>query len=797
MANYVNIQIADSPPTSGFVNVADSATSSWITHSRQVEVGLYPPTTLDTPTEFKMWGIDGIETEGAASWQTLVTTASGVLADVTGEQVVSVKFRNAGLTESDVITSSGISYSFDEPQKNSSVEWADLTDEATQVAKLVNTSSNVEIEFSKANIPHLKFHGRAFEGLTVGSTAISVDPTSQIGLLINNQSGAYVGVKKTFNEDKKPFVRVDTGSGFKTLTQYDGSPRSDLFGEYLNRIDNYSYTAGSKELTFDVSSFSDYGFATISKIEFTANSQTGGYNTQDLILEVRVIDTNGEGVEGAPVTFSGISGDDIGSFTANPVTTNSSGIAQATLSLDTVGEAMFDAYVDNVHTDPDQLTWCMDMPSDLGRSLLDQEVQIRWTETYDDDVADVNTAEVAEPSLPTTSGNADDVLERDTNVLRTILKQIKGTSNWYDDLGSYFDPTNTDAGGTENTTLSLSNLAGNTLDSQTIITAVEANNSGAGFTVSGTDTGFLFETSIQYASVNDRTGLPIFASISGTYYDETGIDEVCAIDLIDLDTGAEFTDASGNVIYAKFHDGADFGGTGDGTDVYVRFYANDTTYDWTASDPTSIMMIYPRRRVMSDVEEYEWTRTDFVSGFEGDTVIVEDIVDLWSYTGAIDGDTLPTWTNTGDNYTVVSGTSLQAALDAINDGIGDMTFLEQNYITDSSSVASALDGLDMGLKDAYDIVSAGTGQKVIEEPGVRIDADTEHPIPYGLTYTPDSTPGREGRNMDVYINGQLLTASTGVNGVNFDGDYQELSASGISFANRVGRRSNIIYVIRQ
>ena len=65
----------------------------------------------------------------------------------------------------------------------------------------------------------------------------------------------------------------------------------------------------------------------------------------------------------------------------------------------------------------------------MARSLLRQLEQIRRAATYDDQVANVNTSAVAEPTV---SGS----LEDDTNIIRTLMRQLKGTTNWYDDPGT-------------------------------------------------------------------------------------------------------------------------------------------------------------------------------------------------------------------------------------------------------------------------------------------------------------------------------------------------------------------------
>jgi hypothetical protein len=436
----------------------------------------------------------------------------------------------------------------------------------------------------------------------------------------------------------------------------------------------------------------------------------------------------------------------------------------------------------------------------MARSLIRQLEQIRRAATYDDAVAGVNTSAVAEPTV---SGS----LEEDTNVIRTLMRQLKfGTTsgtNWYDDLGNYFDPTDTDAGNTENKELSLNNIKNNTLDAKTIILAVSDDNSGNGYTVSGTDTGVLLSpVTTNYADPSDRTGLPIYASTtnSGSYYDEGGMDRVCRIDIVNTATDTEFVDTSGNVVYGKFHDGADFSGTGENTDVYVRFYADDAAIDWsTVSGVSNIKFVYPVRKVLSNMAEYEWLRTDFVSSWEGDYELMEDISNLWSYTGATDGDSSPQpWSNTSSYYLLQSDpTSLQSAIDAINTGIGNRTFSESNYISDGDGITTALDALDVALQDVSDSVSAGVGEKYVEAAASDISANVEHPLPYSITYTPESTAGREGKNMDVFVDGQLLAADTGANGANADRDYGETTTSGITFRFNVQTGRNITYVVRQ
>jgi len=423
----------------------------------------------------------------------------------------------------------------------------------------------------------------------------------------------------------------------------------------------------------------------------------------------------------------------------------------------------------------------------MARSLLRQLEQIRRSATYDDAVASVNTAGVAEPTV---SGS----LEADMNVIRSLMLQLKGGSKWYDDPGMYWDPTATDSGNGATKQMSLANISGKTTDSQTVLIAVTDDNGGSGFTVSSGISEINVAITTGYADNTDRTGLPIYND--GTV-GSTDI-RVCRIDVIDRNTDVEFTDGSGNTIFAMFQAGT----AGENTDVKFKFYTNESsptpyTFDGTEG-VTSVEFVYPQRKVMDDVAEWEWLRTDFVSSWEGDVELMEDISNLWSFTGSGDNVVAPTWTNITGNYPLSGDPSdLEAAINTLNNEIGDMTFSEDNYIDDNDTVADALNDLDMALQDVEDMITAGVAEKYVESISVEFGANTLHALPFGITYTPDATAGQEGSNMDVYVDGQLLAASTGANGAAADRDYAETTASGITihFDIQVGR--NITYMVRQ
>jgi len=806
MANYFNIDYTDVAPSGPSIELAYGSST---VGKLEINASLFAGDGF-TATHYKIWGVgltaeSGTVTSGTAEWEAMSSSRTVYLANNSNTQYAYCKFKNAGETETDIATSNGVVFTWIEPTLDKSTEWetpfSELGFDSAVSNTLKNDTYNTSIEFDKTNFSgQLFFSGQDLTGIIVEENAIYTSADSEVGHLLAMYPTSLVGVEKVFAEDATPFITYFDGSGsFITLTDYNGDYKTSVSGTALDKIDNVSYTPGTKTLEFEVKEFSTYGFATINKIEFTPDSTEGGYLGTTIYLKAEVKDTNGEGVENAPVTFSG-TGSSIGTLQAMPVYTDAFGVATASLALDTAGSVIYDASVDSYDTADDQLTYCI-ASGTKQRSLLTQYEQIRRSAAYDDSVANANTSAVAEPVSPTASGSADAVLEHDMNVFRTLLKQFKGTTNWYDDPGKYIDPTDTDAGDTANKDMTLDNIKGHSLDAHTLLLAIDDTNAGNGFAVSSGTEGLLLGITTRYATPDNRYGLPVFESTtnSGSYHDEGAADEVVGVDLLDMDTGAEFKDNSGDIIFGKFHDAADHAGTGTGTDVYLKFYTSAGPHTLEDSDPDYVTMVYPLRKVMSDMEEHEWTRTDFVNSFEGDAEVIEDIANLWSYTGASDNEADPAWTNISGSYAFENNpTSLFDGIETLNLEIGDRFYgSPPNFITNGETITSSLDQLDQDIKDLSELGDASIAEKYIEEVVSDIPAGTQHALPGGLTYTPDSTGGQQGSNLDIYLDGQLLSASTGANGINEDKDYSETNTTSVTFQIDIYQYSNITYKIRQ
>lgn len=800
MANYTNITYSTDYPTRPAIQV-NNADVDIIVHKLAVEIDLVGPSEW-TPTHYKLWNIDGVSTEGEAAWVAYTTTVTGTIYNIPDLQNVYAKFKDSG-NETSTVTSSGVTFEWTDPIIHSSVEWAEgwisRGYEAANSNTLRNTTYNIDVSLNKTDVKNLLFNDADLSDIKVSGDTIGASPTSYLGSLLVDVISS-VGVIKTFESaDKQPLLTVDPDNlgEFTTVTKYDGSLK-DLDSSYTDGVENVAWNVGQKELSWDVKHFSTYGFATIDEVTFTAASTQGGYDGNSIDLKVLVKDTNSDVVELAPVAFSIVSGDTIGNFTSTPVNTDANGIATAQLNLTSTGECTIQAIVDGVSAT--QFTWSLTYNTDMERSLLRQLEQIRSTATYDDGITDINTQAVAEPASPTASGDVQSVHEHGMNVFRTLLKQLKGTTNWYNEIPNYFNAKETDASNTASGIFSMAGISQYTTMSQTVILAVNDDSAGSGFTTASGSVGFLAPITLRYATPDNRISLPIFASTSnsGIYHDIGADDNACRIDVFDTSNGGQFENTAGHLVYAKYHDGEDHPtGSGTGYDVWIRFYANDVLYTFDENDPTNVSVVYPYRRVMADIEEWEWMRTDFVSSWEGGWELIEDINDLWSFTGALNNLTDPSWDNTGNYYPLsLTDDTLEVSINAINDAIGDRSYEENNYIGDDDPITDSLEELDEAIKDLADYVDSSIGTKLVEEISGGITAGTFHALPESFVYTPTSTEGREGRKLDIFLDGQLLAASTGANGVNEDRDYAETAVSGITFHTDVHQESNVTYVVK-
>lgn len=176
--------------------------------------------------------------------------------------------------------------------------------------------------------------------------SVSTDAGS-FGEYVNNNPPRSIMMEFNFLVDRHPLITVDTGSGYRTISQWGGNEKSGLAAEYSGRFVSYNYNETLKKLTFKVERFTTYSVGVVSTVDFT-DKQASINLGQTMTVTINILDTNVEGVEGAPVTISILSG--YGSLNTTNVTTNASGYAyvQFTSSITTSGNTVLAAYCDGV-----------------------------------------------------------------------------------------------------------------------------------------------------------------------------------------------------------------------------------------------------------------------------------------------------------------------------------------------------------------------------------------------------------------------------------------------------------------
>ncbi len=363
---------------------------------------------------------------------------------------------------------------------------------------------------------------------------------------------------------------------------------------------------------------------------------------------------------------------------------------------------------------------------------------------------------------------------------------INPANDWFAPMPKSFDPSDSDIANVKNEKMNLKVLADNWYGSKTKIIDVLT----APFTVANTDTGELYLTALGYADNTDRRGLVIQAS-TGTYHDEVALASIILgkhkVMLIDTDTDAEFTDASGNLIYGVLQDGSDNSGSGEGTDVYIKFVYDNagvpTDYTWTSNDPTSVKAYMPQRKRRSELEEYDDRRL-LVSSVVGDAEQAEDIAEIREALGIADGDGAGDFdlTNTG-NYFPFSELTLATAtmediVNKLNEEIGSRDYTDENIVTDGQTITESIDALDLFVGQG------GFKSKIIERVTSVIGKGVAHAVPFATgsdntltSYKQDT--GNFGRYMEVYVAGVKLIVDSSASAT--DGQYEETTNGTITF----------------
>lgn len=448
----------------------------------------------------------------------------------------------------------------------------------------------------------------------------------------------------------------------------------------------------------------------------------------------------------------------------------------------------------------------------MPRSFLNQLLQVSATASanYDDAIGSVHTGGVAE---------AQDSLEGDLNVLRSLTKDLAGTTNWYDEVD-----------------LSVQGISGKFFLEQI---APAGFSTGTAIAASGSTNAF--DTAIQtITNHNDGGGN---STTEGVVVNST---KAYRIEVRDHATQNPFDDGNNNEVYGRL--------SWSGTEYVITWYSwvsgTETPYSFASGqtvDISSVLKSAPYKELTWDIfTNNGWHdvsgivgtladdnvvvdgMTDFLSGLTTQATVnarvdelgVEDTAGQGAYYIGIDDSA------TGSNG-YFTGTDVMNALTEVSTQLGGDTsgtfdFTEENVLADNDAVYSALNKLDLqwgdlfstangegasliGVEDAGGYFTSTNVEGSLQEIGQALEdvsgwektsevtsgaitSGTPHTVPNSLTYTPDGT--NPGANMDVYLNGQLLLAGAG-------NDYTETTGTTITFTFTVPNNAIITYAIRK
>jgi hypothetical protein len=218
--------------------------------------------------------------------------------------------------------------------------------------------------------------------------------------------------------------------------------------------------------------------------------------------------------------------------------------------------------------------------------------------------------------------------------------------------------------------------------------------------------------------------------------------------------------------------------------------ASSPTVTWTQhtkTQPTFVNLTYGYNQRLDQLDQNAF-RFPMASGLVGDADLRQDIIDLQSTGGWIDGTTnLSTYlTNLAANFVFFTlpggaGDTVVAALNALNTQIGDRTYTG-GILASGQTIAASLQALSTAI-------SGGTVMRYIERLGASVNANTSHLLPGGATYVLDGT--NNGRHLFVYWRGLLRDPGSVVNG----DDYAETDTTHITPYAKINQNDHINYFV--
>lgn len=213
--------------------------------------------------------------------------------------------------------------------------------------------------------------------------------------------------------------------------------------------------------------------------------------------------------------------------------------------------------------------------------------------------------------------------------------------------------------------------------------------------------------------------------------------------------------------------------------------STSVAYTWERDQPTTIDIYYGFRERLDTMPETA-LRTVLTNGIVGDANLAQDIEDIRTSVGIVDGDTdlFGLLTNTTPFYvfsTLDTTPTVVEALNALNDEIGTRDYTGV-YLTDGETITESLQALS-------DAIAGSSVTRYIERLASAVAKNTAHTLPGAATYTIDGTGN--GRNLWVFWRGVLRDPGTVANG----DDYEETSTTQITPYSNINSNDHINYFV--
>jgi len=416
----------------------------------------------------------------------------------------------------------------------------------------------------------------------------------------------------------------------------------------------------------------------------------------------------------------------------------------------------------------------------MARSLLKQLEAIKGSVTYSQAVASVHTVGVAEAQV---------TAEGHFNVMRTLLQDIVGLTNWYDEPNETMEELfNRPSPGTQ-TRVTLQQhgsavavTAGSSLD-------VTAQSFGTLADEAGTAEGVL--ASVTKGDAVDEGGKNIVQAIDSTTGDPYETDGKRVFGYLVVDSIGTPT-AQTIYWYTK---------TGAGAETAFTFVDTPTLVLYVRRRYTSVSV--PEDYGISDVPVFHniaedanignrlYSEDNFVTDDETITSSIDELDKATEDQRLILGPAAGAAAFTlGTNLFSSATLTAEAALNELDNavlgtGSANLVYSGANYITTTIDLEGGMLELDAAIKVNEDAIADASAVKKFEVGVGPISSGSAHTLPGSLAYTLAS-----GANLDVYLNGQLLVEGA-------TEDYIEDTITTVKFNFTVAASANLTYFARK